>query len=196
MIWGYAGVLLGVSSKLHSGTCRFFTSTRPPSPLQLLRGSPHGSLNSSHSIKAPNACHLRHLAVQASRNEHSSAISTGGQGHSKLSAHSIRSAISAAAASDRGSAHDAGLLSDVGRRVLSTLTAAAFALVILFSSTPTAYAAGFPFTAPRLSSTPATMEMKVTSVPNSGSRTEKDSCCKDTCCTGMCIIYSNNHDCR
>ena len=195
MILGYAGALLGVSSKLHSRTCRFFTSTRPPSALQLLRGLPHGSLNSSHSIRAPYACHLRHLAVQASRNEHSSAMSTRGQGHAKLSAHSIRSAISAATASDRGSAHDADALSDVGRRVLSTLTAAAFALLILFSSTPTAYAAGFPFTAPRLSSTPATMEMKVNSIPNSASRTEKGSCCKDTCCTGMCIIYSNNHDC-
>lgn len=122
-------------------------------------------------------------------------MSIKGQGHTKLSAHSVRSAISTAAASDRGSAKDESLLSDVGRRVLSTLTTAALALAI-FISTPAAYAAGFPFTAPRLSSTPATMEMKVTSVPNSGSRTEKDSCCKDTCCTGMCIIYSNNHDCR
>ena len=49
---------------------------------------------------------------------------------------------------------------ELGRRILSALTAATLALAILFSSTPSANAAAFPF-APRVSTTPATLEMKV-----------------------------------
>ncbi|CAL5218990.1 g745 [Coccomyxa viridis] len=48
---------------------------------------------------------------------------------------------------------------ELGRRILSALTAATLALAILFSSTPIADAAAFPF-APRLSTAPATLEMK------------------------------------
>ena len=55
---------------------------------------------------------------------------------------------------------DAGLLWSFKRGLVSALTAATLALALLFCSSPTAYAAAFPF-APRVSSSPATLEMKV-----------------------------------
>jgi hypothetical protein len=77
-----------------------------------------------------------------------------------LPASNIRSMLSITAAQAEKSAQGAGLMPEFGRRVLSTLTAAALALAILFCGTPTAYAAAFPF-GQRVSSAPATLEMKV-----------------------------------
>ncbi len=64
---------------------------------------------------------------------------------------------------------------ELGRRILSALTAATLALAILFSSTPIVNAAAFPF-APRVSSTPATLEMKVDITPCSCMHTFRREC--------------------
>ena len=97
------------------------------------------------------------MAILAGRTEQGAAPSRNNQNCSRQAARNISTA---ALGSDSGSAQDTGLVSELGRRILSTLTAATLALAIMFSSTSIAYAAAFPF-APRVSSTPATLEMKV-----------------------------------
>ena len=151
---------MAATPKLHPRSCRYFTSIRPVSALQYLRRSSREAASPSHSCKAAQSYHWKHLTVQALQTDQGAASGSRGQTCSRPSASNVRSALSTAAAHENDSAQDAGLLPELGRRVLSTLTAAALALAILFSSTPTAYAAGFPF-APRVSSTPATLEMKV-----------------------------------
>ena len=156
VVLGCAGALLAVASRLHSGSCRFFTKTRPTPVLQYVRRSAHETrhLNICRAVQSVPG---RHMAILAGRTEQGAAASRKNQNRSRQAASNLSSA---APSSDSGSAQDTGLVPELGKRLFSALTAATLALAILFSSTPIAYAAAFPF-APRVSSTPATLEMKV-----------------------------------
>ena len=153
MTSGCAGALLAFASRQHSRSCQFFISTRPSFTLHSIRRP------TRETFCHPPSCRVgkvgKHLAAQAGRTEQGVLASSNAQSCSRTP---VSSNLSAAAGS--GQDDNAGLMPVLGRRILSTLTAAALALAILFSSTPTAYAAAFPF-APRVSSTPATLEMKV-----------------------------------
>lgn len=155
MISGCAGALLAVASRQHSGSCRFFTSSRPMFILHPVHRPIREAFCHTPSCRARKAG--KHLAVQAGRTEQGVLAQSREESYSRLPVHHISSA---AASLDKDSVFNAGLMPELGRRILSTLTAATLALAILFSSTPIAYAAAFPF-APRVSSAPATLEMKV-----------------------------------
>ena len=157
-LW-HAGAIFAITSRLHGRTGRYFTTSRPSSALQILSKQAHRCHSQPVCRKSFAAHTVGPLASRSSRAGQS--LGQGNTQQQQSGPLSLRERSSFPAASVKGSeSTDASLLWSFGRGLASALTAAALALALLFCSSPTAYAAAFPF-APSVSSSPATLEMKV-----------------------------------
>ena len=150
---------------MHFRTCRYFTCSKPPPAVEAVARP--SLINQSRSFSATSTS-VRHpwlvTALQGGGQHQRLAEGSRQLQHTSASPDAIR-IPSAAALLQRAPAVEDSAFWKLTRSMLGTLAAAALALAIFLSSSPTAYAAAFPI-GPMVSSSPATLEMKVSLSPH------------------------------
>ena len=150
---------------MHFRTCRYFTCSKPPPALQpmarpSLRNQSHSFITISTSVRHPWLI----TTLQGGGQRQCAAESSRQLLHTSASPDAI-GIPSAAVLLQKAPAEEDRAFWKSTRSMLGTLAAATLALAIFLFSSPTAHAAAFQF-GPTVSSSPATLEMKVRLSPH------------------------------